>query len=281
MLPGTQPWRSEGQDTGLNRHGQSFPTHTSLPWSRVPLARGSTEQNCGGLRSCGAPAGRTGGLGATHTCPCPPNPKAGLSQERRAATRLGEMAEYAHVGAELCWHLHHPWPYFRPHLAPRTPNGPRVLLTGAGAPQYEGWRWRQSWCWRARLSWLTIRSPAALGVPCGGQSPPPGESVPALGLVLTTHRRVWPWGFPYPAAGQQSQGLLVVPNGFLGVPQVEAGGSQPLACLPLPLHVPCKATTPFRHLAGSCGDPSRADRAVVTGISVPLPESLKACRAWR
>lgn len=113
------------------------------------------------------------------------------------------------------------------------------------------------------------------------KAPPPGESVPALGLVLTTHWRVWPWGFPYPAAGQQSQGLLVVPNGFLGVPQVEAGGSQPLACLPLPLHVPCKATTPFRHLAGSCGDPSRADRAIVTGISVPLPESLKACRAWR
>lgn len=62
---------------------------------------------------------------------------------------------------------------------------------------------------------------------------------------------------------------------------MEAGGSQPLACLPLPLHIPCKAKTPFRHLAGSCGDPNRADGAVVTGICVPLPESLKACRAWR
>lgn len=113
------------------------------------------------------------------------------------------------------------------------------------------------------------------------RNPPPGESVPVMGLVLTTHWRVWPWGFPYPAAGQQSQGLLVVPDGFLGVPQVEASSSQPLACLPLPLHIPCKAKIPFRHLAGSCGDPNRADGAVVTGICVPLPESLKACRAWR
>lgn len=51
-------------------------------------------------------------------------------------------------------------------------------------------------------------------------------------------------GFPgvsYLAVGKQSQGLLVVPDGFLGVSQVEAGCSQPLARLPLPLHVPWEA----------------------------------------
>lgn len=58
------------------------------------------------------------------------------------------------------------------------------------------------------------------------------------------HGRVWPWGcpiMPYLTLGKQNQGLLIVPDGFLGVSQVEARCTQPLARLPLPLQVPWEA----------------------------------------
>lgn len=48
-------------------------------------------------------------------------------------------------------------------------------------------------------------------------------------------------GMPYLTVRKQNQGLLIVPDGFLGVSQVEARCTQPLTRLPLPLQVPWEA----------------------------------------
>lgn len=110
------------------------------------------------------------------------------------------------------------------------------------------------------------------------------------------HGRVWPWGcsiMPYLTLGKQNQGLLIVPDGFLGVSQVEARCAQPLARLPLPLQVPWEAK--------GCIGPSEAQPRSPAGsitqleslapgccrfppggcLCLPSPESRKACRACR
>lgn len=87
-----------------------------------------------------------------------------------------------------------------------------------------------------RVSSVTIRSPSALGVPCAGD---PTEAIPRGRLAHAMHRRVHPQGPLYLAVGQQPQGLLVVPDSPLGVPQVEAGSPQPLTRFALPVYIPC------------------------------------------
>lgn len=92
---------------------------------------------------------------------------------------------------------------------------------------------------------------------------------------------------PYLTAGKQNQGLLIVPDGFLGVSQVEARCAQPLARLPLPLQVPWEAkgcvgprTAQPRSQLESTWHPDPAGSP--EGMLVPRsPESRKACRACR
>lgn len=111
------------------------------------------------------------------------------------------------------------------------------------------------------------------------------------------HGRAWPWGCPiisYLTEGKQKQGLLIVPDGSLGVSQVEACCTQPLACFPLPLQVPWEAkgyiglsTAQPRSLAGSVTQlestwlTDAADSPQGGALCLPSPESRKACRACR
>lgn len=73
---------------------------------------------------------------------------------------------------------------------------------------------------------------------------------------------------PYLTTGKQNQGLLIVPDGFLGVSQVQTRCPQPLACLPLPLQVPWEAK--------GCVNPCIAQpRSPAGSVTQPEPAGLR------